>query len=318
MSNRSPIPNFMFIDNWNRKKVRIRLKKDKRKKYNLKASIHTVSVKSDKILEEIPVEVDKCIVTSSRNKDGNIVTSSIINTNKLCGDLYTYDEFLTALDTILVNARIDKYEFIRADLRLDSYDESHYKEFAKLNRYLISAIAVTYKVYNCYRTLDLFSNDQLSVAIKNRYFECENYDKQVESRGTDLAASRFELRSKQIGTHDLKKVFMTNWFLRLDKSLKNLDKVQERYNDELIKIYNEDVDKFPRQFRNTTDFIMKYQHCIFTHKQMVDLLQRMGVTNAENRVNNYKKQYGVDFYSPADVRYAVKEIKRAITEFFEN
>lgn len=294
------------------------MKNDKRERYQLRASIHTVSIRSDKLLKEIPSEFAKCITTSSRERDGDIVTSSKINVNKLYGDLYTYNEFETALDTITTSAGIDKYTFIRADLRLDSYDENHYKEFAKLNRYLISALAVTYHVSNCYRTLDLFTSEQLSVAIKNRYFECENYDKQSESHGTDMATSRLELRSKCIGTSDLKNEFLTRWFRRLDNALENLGKVECRYNNELIKIFNEDINVFPRQFRNVTDFVMKYQHCIFTHRQMVNLFQRMGVSNAENRVNAYKKKYGIDFYSAADVRYAITEIKRAVTDFFNS
>ena len=311
-----PIPNFNI--DINNRGGETELKNDKRKRYRLKASIHTVSVRSDKLLEEIPIEVAKCITTNSRKRDGDIVTSSIINVNKLYGDLYTYNEFQATLDTVTMNAGIDKYKFIRADLRLDSYDENHYKEFAKLNRFLISALAVAYRVSNCYRTLDLFTSEQLSVAIKNRYFECENYDKQSESHGTDSATSRLELRSKCIGTSDLKYEFLSKWFKRLDNILDNLVQVEYKYNEELIKIYNKDIDSFPRQFRNATDFVMKYQYCIFTHRQMVGLFQRMGVENAENRVNTYKKKYGIDFYSPADVRYAVNEIKRAIIDFFDN
>lgn len=93
------------------------MRKDKRDKYQLKASIHTVAVKSGEMLTEIPADIGRCITTSSRSKKDEIVTSSIINVNKMYGDLYLYSEFETALETVLVNSGIEKYELIRVDLR---------------------------------------------------------------------------------------------------------------------------------------------------------------------------------------------------------
>lgn len=118
-------------------------------------------------------------------------------------------------------------------MRFDNYDPEHYREYAKLNRYLISALAVTYSVGNCYRSTDLFSQKQLSVAVKNKYFEIENYDKEAESHGTDIAKSRLEERSKAWRNTDMRSEFVDHWFARWDKALKNLDAVHQRYNDEL-------------------------------------------------------------------------------------
>ena len=86
-------------------------------------------------------------------------------------------------------------------MRFDSFDPEHYRDYAKLNRYLISARAVTYNVQNCYDSRNLFSQKQVSVAIKNKRFECENYDKAAESGGRDPAYARLELRSKCLTTH---------------------------------------------------------------------------------------------------------------------
>ena len=146
--------------------------------YNLTGSIHTLAIKSPGIVEDIQEEVSNCIIASSQTKNGT-TTTSIINVNKLMGDVFRYSEFETVFNTILAGAGIDEYNIVRADMRFDSYDKEHYRQYAKLNRYLISLLAVTYKVKNAYRTTNLFSQKQLSVAIKNKYFEIEKYDKEI-------------------------------------------------------------------------------------------------------------------------------------------
>lgn len=292
--------------------------KQKLNNYKLTGSIHTLSVKSDGVVEDVQPEVSDCIIASTHTKNGT-TTTSIINPNKLVGDVFTYSEFDTVLNTILAGSGIDKYTLIRADMRFDSYEPEHYHDYAKLNRYLISALAVTYKVDNCYRSENLFSQQQLSIAIKNKYFECENYDKAAESHGTDAASSRLEVRSKSWADNDLRREFAEHWFMRWDKALKNLDQVHKRYNDELEKIYLAGRQAYPKKFRSLTDFLMQYQGCIFCKAQMIDLLSRfpeVGPEKARTRAENHKKRYGIEYFSRRDVAAAVEEVKRATLDFF--
>lgn len=287
--------------------------------YNLTGSIHTLSVKSPGIVEDIQEEVSNCIVSSSQTK-GSPTTTSIINVNKLIGDVFKYSEFETVFDTILAGAGIGEYAIVRADMRFDSYDSEHYRQYAKLNRYLISALAVTYKVRNAYRSTNLFTQRQLSVAIKNKYFECENYDKHEESNGSDAAESRLEERSKSWSDKDLRKEFTEGWFRRWDKAIQNLTLVQKTYNDALEQIYKEDKHAYPTRFRSLTDFLIQYQDCIFCKAQMVDLLSRFPdeVKNPVTRAENHKKRYGIEYFSQKDVSRAIAEVKRATVEFFDN
>ncbi len=253
------------------------MKQEKLEKYKLRGSIHPPAIQTANVDGSAMKNADNCITIT--NKDG------ISNCRK-----------------------------IQVDLRLDSCDPEDYKSFAKLNRYLISAIAVTYKVQNCYRSADLFSGDQLSVAIKNRYFQLENYDKIAESGGIDMAAARLEERSLGFDLN-ISKSFTEDWFTRWDKALQNLDKVQQRYNDELVEIYQQNKNSKPRRFRYLIDFIMQYQDSIFTRKQLIDLLTRIGETeNPEAYAKSYKKRYGIEYFSKKDVEYAISEIKRAMLE----
>ena len=288
--------------------------------YSLTGSIHTLAIKSSGIVENIQEEVSNCITASSQTKNGT-TTTSIVNVNKLMGDVYSYSEFETSLGTILAGAGIDDYNIVRADMRFDSFDKEHYHKYAKLNRYLISLLAVTYSVKNSYRTTNLFSQKQLSVAIKNKYFEIENYDKEAESEGTDVAKSRLEERSKHWKNNDLKEEFTTNWFRRWDKALKNIGKVHEAYNSALVQLYEEGKNSYPKKFRSLTDFLIQYQDCIFCKAQMIDLLSRIeevGSEKAKTRAENHKKRYGIEYFSDKDLKKAVSEIKRATHEFFDN
>lgn len=312
------------------------MNKQKLEKYNLTGSIHTLSIKSPGIVEDIQEDVSKCISSNSQIKNG-MTTTSVINPNKLLGDVFSYQEFQAVFNTILAGAGISDYNLIRADMRFDNYEPDHYKQYAKLNRYLISMLAVTYKVKNTYKTENLFNHKQLSVAIKNDYFEIENYDRAAKSELTENhsepAKARLEERTvsrgfrklyekckadgEDINMEILKTEFTDGWFARWDKAIKNIDEVHKRYNDELEKIYKEDKNSYPTRFRSLTDFIIQYQDCIFCKKQMIDLLSRFEeVKDPKIRAENHKKRYGIEYFSKKDVEKAVAEVKRATEEFF--
>lgn len=296
------------------------MKKDKLKNYTLTAGIHTVAVKSQGAVDDVQSEVEQCITASVHpgRKGSDMSTTSIINPNKLFGDLYSFDECCTAVQTILAGAGIDDYQVIRADMRFDSPDLNHYREFQKLNRYLISALAVAYKVKNAYCSVNLFSQKQLSVAVKNKYFEIENYDKAAESHGKDPAASRFEIRSKCFKDQDLRKEFLERWPKRLEKATKHLEEVQGAYNDALEDLYREGLGADEVRFRSMTDFLIQYQDCIFCKKQLVEFLGRFPdrIKNPVTYAENFKKRYKIEYFSESDIQYAVNEITRAAGEFF--
>ena len=312
------------------------MNKKKLQDYKLTGSLHTLSIKSPGVVENVPEDVSKCISSSSVHTKG-VKTTSVINPNKLMGDVFKFSEFKTTMDTILSAAGITDYQLIRADMRFDSYDPEHYHRFTKLNRYLISMIAVTYATKNNYKAENLFSQKQLTVAIKNDYFELENYDRAAKSKNTgnhvEPAQARIEERTigrgwrtiygcaaSDIDNMDLIKTeFSDSWFARWDKAVQNITEVHRRYNDELEMIYNNEKNSFPTRFRSLTDFLIQYQECIFCKSQMIDLLSRFEeVKNPKQRAENHKKRYGIEYFSQNDVQAAINEIKRATKEFFEN
>lgn len=286
----------------------------------LTSGIHTLAIKIRGMID-VPEKFKDAAICSSRSIGKEITTTCILNLNKIDGDIFTYSRFNKLFSMFIDSIGIDTYKIVRADMRFDSYDSEDYQKYAKLNRYLISLLAVAYNVRNTYRTMDLFSQRQLSVAIKNKYFECENYDKEAESNGADMAASRLEERSKCLTGTDLRREFIEHWSKRWNKALGKMELVHKRYNDELERIYKDGINSYPVKFRGLTNFLIQYQNCIFCKEQMVDLLSRfeeVGPEKAEIRAKNHKTRYGVEYYSEKDVKQAVAEIQRSALAFFNS
>lgn len=308
-----------------------KMNEEKRKRYKLKASQHTTAISTnDMPFGQNCTQFEPCIkkLHIPLKADGEVTTKAILNLNALDGDIFGYQLFKVIFNGLLDDIGILKYKITRADLRLDSYDKKHYAEFMKLNRYLISLIAVTYKISNTYRTLDLFSDIQLSQAIKCADFEVENYDKAAETarKGNthEQAQSRLEVRSKAHNTvsdwsvDNLEKIFSDVWFKRWDKALKNINAVHKRYNDVLvITFYKESQSKY-RKWETLNQFLRIHQEQIFCRKQMINLIERLGYDNAERRADKFKDKYNIEYFSQADIKYAIDEIKRATLEYFKS
>lgn len=284
--------------------------------YHLLAGIHTISIQTPEPL--IVPEAYKSVVSSiSQNKEKNPTNSIKLNLNKLGPNIYTYSEFQESLTELMESVGCDNYIITRADLKFDMFDSADYQKFSKLNRFLISMLASAYSVRNSYKTMQLFSQKQLSVAIKNKYMECENYDKEAQSHGHDEAACRLEVRSKALHVKDLWHEFMEHWFARWDKAFECYEQTYRKYNQELICIYRDGKDVFPKEFLSLTDFLIKYQNCIFCKEQMIELIEMTGeVKNPEIRVKNHKNRYGCEFFSEKDIQAAISEIKRATIQYF--
>lgn len=301
----------------------------------LKGSFHTLEIKSLEYIQPDDKKINDCIVTRI-NENGTEAISKI-NPNKLHGDLFAFSEFQNTMQAILDASGISSYRFTRTDLRLDNYDEQHYKAFAKLNKYLIAAMALAYSTKNNYKALDLFTENQISVAIKNDYFQLENYDRKHKNKITgnkvEPAKARLEERTtarqwrqiyndeyanQKINMNLLAHEFLTRWAERWKKARTNLDKVQDAYNEALVKKYHAGLNKKPVQFRSLTDFLIQNQDCIFSSKQMIDLLARLDVKNPKERAKYHKKKYGIEYFSIKDVDYALAEINRATEEYFRS
>lgn len=304
--------------------------------WSFTGSIHTLSIKSPGIAKTQTQAAEDSAKIYIRTGD-EIESFITINPNKYDKDIFCFSNFERIIAAITSECGVDYYEFIRTDFRLDNYDPKFYQSYLKLTRYIMAALSLTYGIKNNYITNDMFTLRQRSQAIKGKDIEVENYDRAAKSRQTENhnepAQSRLEFRTMprewrsiyleaegiESNMDLLKKSLTKSWFEKLDAASKNFDYVQRFYNDNLEQIYREitDASNLSMRVRSATDFIMWYQDCIFTRKQLIDLYRRLDSSaDPVLRADNHKRRYGMEFFSKSDMRIAVAEIKRAVTEFF--
>ena len=98
------------------------MNKTKLANYRLTASIHTINLRS-KAQPLAPEGIDsKILQPCYLPKTG--VWSTIINPNKLRGDIFTYSEFCAVVNELCDMVHIPDFKYYRTDIRLDSYEDT--------------------------------------------------------------------------------------------------------------------------------------------------------------------------------------------------
>lgn len=296
---------------------------DKRAKYKLQASIHTATVRLTTAdtppYDKLKLDVGN-IKVSHEEEEPHRATLNLNRTIK--GDLFRFSEYKGLFVGVLDNLSAVDYYFSRIDMRFDSYDIEHYQAFAKLNRYIIALLAINNNSRNNYLSLGLLTQKQLSAVTKNRDFEAEHYDRYAKNLITgntdELACSRLELRCKARAEDwkidSIQELFEKKWIDRLYSTLDNVDKFIDVCNGHLYTIYLMKKHRYKR----LSEFLIAYDYTIYSTRQMIDLLERIGVKDPKKTAYRYKERYRPEYISKSDVRYAIREIKRATKEYFSN
>lgn len=308
------------------------MRKIKRDRYinNLYAAVHTLSGVTQQDADQAKAELHPCIKVCTRRKvrnEDSQETYMQLNPNKVLGSggmLRSAAEMEQVVDQALQDVGVVPETFVvrRVDLAFNSEDPQDYRLFQKLNRLLICCLAYEYRIDNCYRSEDLWSFDQLSISIMNTRISVENYDKEAESGGTCPVCSRFEIRSMKLQAGDsIRKEFLERWPARWNRAIKRMQDVELRYNDRLEQLYKEDLakDKRDRDYLNLTAFLMQYKDCIFSSRQMIDLLSRFDeVADPRQKARSFKSHHRIEYFSMTDLRVIVEALNAATEQYFES
>ena len=305
----------------------MRMNKELRDRYlkNIYAAVHTISGKCDNINDNVVIEpniVGPCLRRKKRGKEGEYNFYLKLNANKAVSSttmIKKYSEYKKIIQDVLELMEAENFQITRADLSFNSNDTEDYKLFKKLNKLLLCCLADANNIKNCYQSYDLWTNESLSIAIKNDIFEAENYNKELESHGTVETKSRLEFRSKRIkGT--LENEFLGKWFKRLDTAVEHFEMVQNRFNAALLQIWKADIEKSDKDkdFISLTSFLLRYKDCIFSRKQLENLLEMMGVEKPQIKASKFKERHKIEFYSKTDLNVIVKALKKATENYFKN
>lgn len=160
---------------------------------------------------------------------------------------------------------------------------------------------------------------QPKVCIKNQLREIEYYDRYEKDKNSPYSA-RLELRSRRV-KNSIEHEFLCVWFQRLDRAVKQFEKVQNKYNQDFAVEFINDMakEKCYRKHLSLTSFLMVKSECIFTRKQMLNLLIELGYSKerAKNKVYNFKKEHKIEFFSIKDLEFLIDYIKNEIKNYFE-
>lgn len=289
------------------------MNKEKLNDYSLMAGIHTLCIRTTDNVDLLNQDQKEFDCVRWGRTDMNGVHTLILNPNKYHGYIRSYSEFKRIFYMILDKLGISNYSIVRCDMCFDSQDDTHYKEYYKLHRYILSLLETKYSVQNAYRSCNLISEEQCSIAIKNQYFEVEYYDKHYESNGRDAMSSRLELRSKRIRDNDIEDAFLHKWGDRFDRILsgENIKACLDDYNSYLEKEF-----RCVQRFYTMPEFVRNRTGRIFTRKQLSDLLKKCGDDSPESSLKNYKYRYNIEYISDKDLNTAISKIMNAMTKFF--
>lgn len=304
---------------------------EKRKKYidNIYVRLHTISGVSDEKIDLEKTAKHKNITKSYNKRYENREDEStylLINPNKGVennGMLETYEEFKEVLYWIFddLGSEVDEFHIRRADLSINTDTAGDFDLYRKMHRAILCCLSYEYNITNTYESNNLWTQKHLNLAIKGSTIEAENYDKEEESHGSVPTTNRFELRSLQIGDDNtLKKEFAEKWCKRLDLAKMNYRSVQMKYNDNLERLYKEDLKKpkKQREYLSLNAFLMQYSDCIFSTAQMIDLVSRFDeVKNPTEKARNFKNAHAIEYISQKDLNLVIRAIKRKIKEYFK-
>ena len=282
------------------------------------AAVHTLSGHADFISLDVADGLNTVKTAYKRQNDYYMQ----INPNKAVSDtkmIRTFSHLKKVLDETLEQAEAENFCMGRVDLAFNSDYLEDYELFKKLNRLLLCCIAKEFNIKNCYETKDLMTFRSLSTAVKGERIEAENYNKELESKGKTDTKNRLEIRSLRLnGKYTIEEEFLENWSARLDRSIEQFENVQAHYNDILVNLWLEDRAKPKKEqvFVSATAFLLQFQNCIYSRKQLQSFYEQIGHKNPQNAAKKFKDNHKIEFYSKTDLKEVVKALKQAMSDYF--
>lgn len=266
------------------------------KNVHFKAFIHTIQIGS-----RFPVYQDEDIFCKPYITKRPIHLKErvhyIINPNKFydCGIIYSFDECETIIAAIIEELGLTDKEWRieRIDITFDT--TTGYDQLFKLNCYFKELYAIQINEDNAYRVI----GDDLkkrSTVVKNRKYELEIYNKNIQSGNYLLPSTRCEFRRKQ-----LYKRRQINWRqtirdeinkvhsnLRLIPELiPNLDRIKGKI---LVDSYtHENASDCEGRIRNLHEFTVKFADYIYTRSSLRILFNKIKGGNFKSWLYRYNK-----------------------------
>lgn len=243
----------------------------------------------------------------------------ILNPNKYADtdQLFYRDTCINSLGYMIDEMDISQFKISRVDLAYDTYAAGDYGLYCKLNRLLLSLIANKYKCYNAYASSDFWNDDIISLKIKSRQFDIENYDKSLQEPD-GKTANRFEIRVKNIYIPDVLQAiaYAENKALTIiDKAVTkdNYNAVVDRFTYNILLKISEAEDK-----EEVNDILVSKSHILINTNQITQIFEAVDYYNPAKKAERFINKKHIEKISFNMVKNYAEDIKKAIINYREN
>lgn len=294
------------------------MKNSKISDINLKAGIHTVSIRSrtESPIRRGDVPWLKSVYQHRPQGKDYVWYIYQLNLNHMAsGDVWNLADFEILIQQAADELGLASWDYVRVDIRLDQF-VPNYESLRKLNRLLITGVSIRCDLKNRYESDDFLTGQKLTIRAQNDRLQVENYNKSVEQPDSETK-NRLELRTVRVYESGTKKdlyQLVEDWKGRLQHVLDDFDKVQDECNRYLLERWQ--IEKEQGDFRRVSDFLWKHQSQIYCRPQLIKLLTAIGVKNPSRAATNYKsRSKGLEYFCRADLKGYIDKIIQSLTAF---
>lgn len=235
-------------------------------------------------------------------------------------------------ETGMKNPKVTRIDYA-IDIRECVEPERDYNSLYKINRIVLSMLAIREGVKNVWDSEHGIFGDKLSFKIEKTGIAAEYYNKPMEEWSNDRKSSgtmgRFECRATDLQSSHapidrIVSAELLLWQTRLTDLLEPRGELFthlcEYMNDYLIEQYQrEQGNGNKKRWASFNEFLAAKGDRIFTRRQLKDLYKRMGYEDPERQASRFKNAHkGIYFYSLRQIRQHIMDMWGALEIFTLN
>lgn len=292
------------------------MNKEKLNGLELHGGIHTLSVKGN-YTANINYEGVTVLKDSIDRSTGEVSTVVKINPNSFTFGDMNYIEYLKdyrqSMGAIKRLCFKTSPTILRVDFRVDNYS-GNYTEFLKMNKIVIIILSDLLNLGQIWQSESPINAQTKTLRAQSKYYEVEYYDRYDKTQKEGVTRSRLELRTKQLNAKNKDIPALINeWCANLKNIPEYYEKLQDRYNESLVKIWEEERRTSPTAA--IFDFVKKYQENICTPAQLKKLLSAIGANNPRQLAYEYRYKADIEMISQNELKQYIRKVIKALVTF---
>lgn len=294
--------------------------------------VHTVEITADNIIDTQQYPYITSGALRHRNSERYKYRLNILKAGE---NAYRESGVNAAIQKAITETGMKNAKVTRIDYAIDSINtltpERNYDSLYKVNRIVLSMLALRENIKNVYNSEHGIFGDKLSFKIEKTGIAAEYYNKPYEEWSNDRKSSgttgRFEcratdLQSSHAPTDRIVVAELSLWQTRLTDLTEPHGELYTdlclNMNEYLIEEYHRDQSDKPR-WATFNEFLAAKGDRIFNRRQLKDLYRRMGYEDPEKQASRFKRAHkGIEFYSLNQIKQHIADMWGALEIFTLN